>query len=260
MTTVPDHPNEMTGPDSADWSTAIGRAAMYSLLSRSLLFPTADGQETVRLELMPLLGSFSCRSDRCDALLAEAIEAHDTELDELRRAHGRIFTHIENQDCPVHEAAYSPGDVFRRADVMADVAAFYRAHGLQVGGTQRERVDHIATELEFMSFLARKEAYAIDRLGPDERGECRHSQEAFLRDHLSCWAPGLASRIHLLADHPFLCTIGLLLAAWIETDQEWLGVEPAADHNEPQPMPEPDDGLCGATSSATPVQLGSAPT
>ncbi len=256
MSLFPNPPDSTSAVAESDWSEAVGRAAMYGFLSRALLFPTANGYSSIRSELVPILESFSIRSAELRVALANAISTHGTDRDELRVAHSRLFTHIENQDCPVHESAFAPGDVFRRADVMADIAAFYTAHGLQTGGVERERIDNIATELEFMSFLARKEAYAIQHLGVDEREECRRSQQGFLRDHLACWATGFASRVQLLADHRFFEAICALLAAWIEAEKGYLEVEAAADRSEPQPLPEPDDGLCGVTSADTPVQIG----
>jgi TorA maturation chaperone TorD len=243
-----------------EWETAIGRAAIYGFIARSLLFPTTDARDSVRVELVPLLDGLSSSSRKLNELLAEAIAVDVTDPDELRRAHGRIFTHIENQDCPSHESSYCPGDVFRRADLMADVAGFYKAHGLRVGGQRRERVDHITTELEFMSFLARKEAYAIENLGPEEVAECRRSEDHFLRDHVGCWVPGFASRLQLVADHPFFAGIGSLLSVWIETDLDWRGVEPAARLTEPQPLPPPTDDSCGANThetAGTPVEIRS---
>lgn len=245
-----------------DWETALVRAAIYGLIARSLLYPTTETREAVRTEVAPLLEGLSSSSPKLDELLTEVLDAQGIEIEELRGAHGRVFTHIENQDCPAHESAYSPGDVFRRADVMADVAAFYRAHGLKAGGRRRERVDHITTELEFLSFLARKEAYAIENLGADEIEECRRSQEHFLRDHVGCWAPGFAARLQVVADHPFFVAVGSLLAAWLEADLDWLGVEPSNPSMEPQPLPPPDDGLCGAEVGDlvdTPVEIGSRP-
>jgi DMSO reductase family type II enzyme chaperone len=250
------HEPEITDTDR---EVAIGRAAVYAFLAHALLFPTAEAHASARLELLPLVRAVSSTAPTFDALLVDALVAYNIDLDELRRAHGRVFTHIENQDCPAHESAYCPGDVFRRADVMADVAAFYRAHGLQVGGTRRERVDHITTELEFLSFLARKEAYAIEHLGPDEIEECQRSQEHFLRDHVGRWAPGFADRLQTVADHQFFVTIGSLLAAWLEADLSSLAIEPGDEWTEPQPLPPPDDGMCGvdAADVGTPVNIRS---
>ncbi|MCP4224329.1 MAG: molecular chaperone TorD family protein [Actinomycetia bacterium] len=253
-----DEKRQSSAGDNAEWMAAVGRAAIYGFLSRSLLFPTSESRDSLHHELVPLLGSMSSSSGELDELIAAAVRANDIDLEELRFAHGRVFTHIENKDCPAHESAYSPGDVFRRADLMADVAAFYRAHGLHLGGTQRERVDHITTELEFMSFLARKEAYAIENLGPEQVEECQRSQTHFLCDHLGCWAGGFSDRLQIVADHPYFVATGSLLSAWIETDLTWLDVEPVARQSEPQPLPPPDDSSCGADTDdmGSPVEIG----
>jgi TorA maturation chaperone TorD len=254
---VNDEPRHRSEATAIEWEAAIGRAAIYGFIARSLLFPTQETRQAIRLEVIPVLEGLSSPSATLGELLADAVDAHDLDLEELRRAHGRVFTHIENQDCPAHESAYCPGDVFRRADVMADVAAFYKAHGLQAGGSRRERVDHVTTELEFLSFLARKEAYAIDNLGPDEIEECRRSQEHFLLDHVGCWVPGFAARLQVVADHPFFVAIGSLLATWIEADLAWLGVEPSLRLTDPQPLPPPDDDGCGADISVSQVEIRS---
>jgi TorA maturation chaperone TorD len=245
---------------SEELEVAIGRAAIYGFLARSLLFPTEGIRESVHAELIPLLRGMSLASVELEALLASGIEVQVVDLQELRRAHGRVFTHIENQDCPAHESAYCPGDVFRRADVMADVAAFYKAHGLSAGGDRQERVDHITTELEFLSFLARKQAYALENLGPDEVEECERSQKHFLRDHVGCWVPGFADRLQVVADHPFFMAIGALMETWIEADLDWLGVEAQSRLTEPQPLPPPGDDGCGADVDGftnTPVEIRS---
>lgn len=256
MTNSPEAPSSNPPEPSRDWEYAVGRAVLYSFLSRCLLFPTPDIRRTIQSEILPLVRSLTFDSAPLENLLAEAVAVQAVDIDELRRAHGLVFTHIENGDCPAHESAYNPGDVFRRADVMADVAAFYRAHGLTASGTYHERIDHITTELEFMSFLGRKEAHAIETLGDAEIEECRRSQRHFLRDHLACWAPGLAARVQLVSEHRFYAATAALLEGWIDADCRLLDVTPAVSLFEPQPLPLPDDGLCAATGEGVPVEIG----
>ena len=241
-----------------DWELALGRSAVYGFLAQSLVYPDAQMCESINRHYRPLLSGLTFSSSEVEAALLVAMSAFEGEQGELRRAHSSVFTHIENQDCPAHESAYSPGDVFRRADVMADIAAFYRAHGVKAGGLRRERVDHIATELEFLSFLARKEANAIANLGPAEIGECRRSQAHFLRDHVACWAPGFANRLTLSCNGSYLLSIGSLLGVWIEADVEFLGVEPAMQLADAQPPPPYDVGFCGADvgEGAIAVEIG----
>jgi TorA maturation chaperone TorD len=248
---------------SPEWEEATARSALYSFLSRSLALPTAAQRETLLGAVTPLVDLIELGDGELDRLLTTAIAEQRAAGDDLRRVHQGVFTHIESQDCPPYETAFEQRDVFRQTAVMADVAGFYRAHGLKVGGVERERPDHIGTEMEFMAFMARKEAYALDHLGPEEVEECRRTQAHFLRDHLGRWAPAFGLRMSGVTDHPVFVAVGLLLAAWIQADMESWGVLPSEQLSEPQPMGPPDDGSCAAddatgheVAESVPVTIG----
>jgi TorA maturation chaperone TorD len=232
----------------AEWETAVGRAAVYGFCATALAYPTPDrAGGLAQLAERGLAGIHTGRPDLDRALARAAAFAsvHDpATVAARRRAWLRVFSAVESQDCPAHEATFDTNDVFRQAHLMADVAGFYRAHGLAVGGEERERPDHIASELEYVGFLARKEAYAIEHLGPPERRECVRTQRAFLGDHLGRWAPSFGRRLERIASEPLLETVGALVAAWVEADLDHLDVAPAANLDEPAPPPPPDDGSC----------------
>lgn len=244
------------------WECAISRSARYELLARALAYPSEDQLSALRTRAVPAAIGRDADPPALALAVSELARALDAPLAELRDAHTHVFTHIEPEDCPPYESGYGPADVFRQTEVMADVAAFYRAHGLRVGGTERERPDHICTELEFMAFMARKEAYALDCLGGDEVHECRRTQAHFLRDHLGCWGPDFGRRVAAVARHPLPVAAGRLLAVWLEVDMATLGVEPIAHLSEPAPRCAPDeDDSCGTTCepascmSASPVEF-----
>lgn len=228
------------------WEEATARSAVYSFLARSLALPTDPQRRVLADAVVPLVEQIDTGDEELNRLIAEAVHRQREAGPELRRAHQGVFTHIESQDCPPYETAYDHRDVFRQSSVMADVAGFYRAHGLKTGGVERERPDHIGTELEFMAFMARKEAYALDHLGPDEVAECQRTQAHFLADHLGRWASSFGLRMAGVASHPAFAAAGRLLAAWIEADMAAWGVTPSERLNEPQPPEPPDDGTCGA--------------
>ncbi len=237
---------------------ALARAAVYRLLAGSLAFPSIRSRQLLRDEVFPTLTGLRTGSKDLDDSLLDAMALHDGPLDGLRVTHGTVFTHIDSPDAPAYESAYCPGDVFRQAEVMADIAGFYLAHGVAVGGLDRERPDHIATELEFMAFLARKQAHALLELGQDEIEECEHSQRLFLGEHLGCWAQAFAARLQIVGAATPFASIGRLLAQWLATELDWLGVEPVATWTEPKPVPDPDDGSCGIDGAGlviTPVEL-----
>ena len=228
-----------------EWETALARSALYELLSRCLAYPSPSHREALRATVVPLVESISTGDPSVDDAIAAVLDGLAAPLDELRAAHTQVFTHIEPEDCPPYESAYGFAEIFRQTEVMADVAGFYRAHGLRVGGSERERPDNVVTELEFMSFMARKEAVALDQLGPEEIDECRRTQARFLQDHLGCWAVDFGRRLALVCEHPLLRATGTLLATWLEAELCALGVEPTARRSEPVPRPMPDDGACG---------------
>ena len=227
-----------------EWLQTMGRGAVYALLSRALAYPTIQNRDEIEARLIPLVGRIQL-AEPYGHLLRQALDARGATLDELARAHGRVFTAVESQDCPSYETAFVPGDVFRQAHTMADVAGFYRAHGLAVGGVDRVRPDHIAAEMEFMGFMARKEAHAARHLTPGRVNECRKTQRTFLREHLGAWGPGFGRRLAAVAEDPFYGAIGELLAEWLELDMATQRIEPTERLDQPMPQPAPDDGSCG---------------
>lgn len=239
-----------------EWETAVGRAAVYMLLARSLTHPSADSSDDVSASLAPLLDTLETGDDGITRLVHELLSQWRAPLREREEGHIRLFTHIDPEDCPPYESAYWSEDIFFQTHVMADVAGFYRAHGLRVGGRGRERHDHIGTELEFVAFMAQKEAVALEDRDLSRAAECRATQVAFLRDHLGCWGPGFGRRIALLARHPLHDVAGQLLERFIEADLEAYGIEPLARLDEPRARFEPDDGSCGVSGpGATPVEI-----
>lgn len=249
---------------TAEWETALTRAAMYELLVHSFAYPTDAHRDALRTTVRPVLAGLTTGSPAVDVPLSNLLRSLDDPLDAVRAEHAAIFTHIEPMDCPPYESAHVPSDIFRQTEVMADVAGFYRAHGLFVGGSERERPDHIATELEFLAFMARKEAYALEHLGADEVVECRRTTEHFLRDHLGCWGPDFGRRVGIVGATSSIGVVGELLAAWLDADLAALGVAPAQRLSEPAPRAaHEDDDTCGASdctagdcSAAVSVETG----
>lgn len=238
---------------SQEWQTAVSRSLVYTFLSRALAHPAAEHLAVLTERVVPVLAEF-VDDEEAPAGLRDALRGVAAPLEELRDAHTAIFTMTVSPDCPDYETAYCGGDVFKQAHAMADVAGFYRAHGLEPGGQQYERPDHITTELEFMGFLARKEAYAIENLGKDEVQMCTEAQALFLQSHLGCWGPSLGRRIEAQAGQGSLYqAVGRALASWLAGECARFDVVPEQVLEEPTlDWLGPDDGECGA-EAGTPV-------
>ena len=246
-------PTAVEATPSAAWELAVARSFVYALLCRTLAYPTAAHHAALREIIIPALKVFDG-----DGETAELRRAIPDAIDQMRAEHTAIFSLTVSADCPDYESAYNSRDVFQQTQQMADVGGFYRAHGLQVGGDESERPDHITTELEFMSFLALKEAYALETCGGEELAAVVEAQTLFLRDHLACWGPGLGARIEARAGgvSPLFAAAGTLLTSWLAAECERLGVAPARVMAEPQlEWPEPDDGACGAAGDCPLISL-----
>ncbi|MFQ5599125.1 MAG: molecular chaperone [Candidatus Krumholzibacteriia bacterium] len=106
------------------------------------------------------------------------------ELDSLQALYGSLFGHTtRGRVCP-YEAEFGSDSPFQQTERLANLAGFYEAFGLIPSSLERERVDHIGCELEFLEFLSRKEAYALSPLDADMLRETRKATRLFLRDHL----------------------------------------------------------------------------
>lgn len=241
------------GKQSLAWQAAVTRSFIYAFLCRALAYPTAEHRAALQERIVPALDQMDVANET-----AAARRVIPDQLDDMRAEHTAIFSITVSPDCPDYESAYNSNDIVQQTQQMADVGGFYRAHGLEPGGSQTERPDHITTELEFMSFLALKEAYAIETLGADEIDMTREAQSLFLRDHLGCWGPGLGGRIEARAGSasPFYAATGGLLTNWLSAECARLEVVPANIITEPQlEWPEPDDGACGAAGDSPLIGL-----
>ena len=246
-------PSVVAATQSSAWTTAVTRSLVYAFLSRGLAYPTLEHQAVLRSYILPALEQMDTAKETAVARLQ--LPEH---LDDMRAEHTAIFSLTVSADCPDYESAYNPRDIFQQTQQMADVGGFYLANGLQAGGVQPERPDHITTELEFMSFLALKEAYALEHMGESEQAIAIETQSLFLRDHLGCWGPGLGDRIEARADgqSTFYAAVGALLTKWLSAECLRFNVAPVRIVAEGQlEWPEPDDGACGAAGDCPLISL-----
>jgi TorA maturation chaperone TorD len=242
---------QASGPQAAD--DALRRSAAYRFLSLALL-PGQDDPGTLVHAGADALGAFRMTASSDKGVPQETVEMigrllHAAAGASLREEYYRTFGHQISKDCPLYETQYGAGHVFQQAQDLADIAGFYQAFGLEVAESAGERPDHISLELEFMSILTYREAYAWLHHGPDQVAQLRETQQAFLRDHLSRWVPVLARLVRRRTDGIYRYLVDLA-AAWVATEAAALGL-PAIDEVEyrPEPSLDPAESLpsCGVS-------------
>jgi TorA maturation chaperone TorD len=234
----------LTTKTENDIIEATGRFSLYSLLATGFMFPTADRLDTLKSTLIPALSQFDLGAD-LDAAGDLTTGSLPPDVDTFRRQYMELFPPIASQDAPGYETGYRGDGVFQQTAILADIAGFYRAHGLRAGGPERERPDHITVQLEFMAVLAKKEVMAL-RVGDVDRASiCRDTAAKFLTDHLGCWGRSFGLRASSVSSSPWYRALTELLTIWLETDIEILGVQPVEIADTPIPQPPPDDRSCG---------------
>jgi hypothetical protein len=123
---------------------------------------------------------------------------------QMQALYDATFGLVLSNKCPAYETEFSRQTfVISRSQQMADIGGFYRAFGLDKSPDARDRIDHIALELEFMAFLIAKEAHAQAQGGDGaavNASVCRDAQFAFFRDHLAWWAPAFGLMLRRRAD------------------------------------------------------------
>jgi DMSO reductase family type II enzyme chaperone len=157
---------------------------------------------------------------------------HPGAFDAFHEDYITAFGHAARGSCPINEIEYGDlkADPLFQPHRLADLAAFYRAFGVELGSDADERHDHLAIELEFMAVLAAQEARALNT-GPDhgalETG--RDAQRTFLREHLGRWTPAFARRLIRAVGEGPLGALARFTLAFIEAECRRLGVTPGSE-------------------------------
>lgn len=159
------------------------------------------------------------------------------------------FGHAARGDCPLNEIEYGElgADPLFQPQRLADLAAFYRAFGMEVADGAAERPDHIGMELEFMSVLAAKEAYAcVHGLDEDRCALGRDAQKKFLREHLGRWAPAFARRLARAATDDALAALAEFTRDFILAECARFGLSPGSEDLLLRPVDEAAENLCAS--------------
>jgi TorA maturation chaperone TorD len=145
-------------------------------------------------------------------------------VSDIQHEYDRLFSHRTTVLCPIYEVEYDRNRAVSQGPTLADIAGFYRAFGLELAVD--ERPDHLALELEFMSFLAYKEALALQNNLLEQAEICRDAQKKFLEAHLGCWVKLFAETLLRESQLEFYTTLATELKEFIESECALLGAQP----------------------------------
>ena len=109
---------------------------------------------------------------------------------------------------PAVESSYDPNALAGRGPLMADIAGFHEAFAYKPSRPPAEVPDHIAVELDFLSYLAFKNAFARSRNKTADAGITAKAYASFLEDHLRTWLHPFRQRLDQ-AGSPFYARAAL---------------------------------------------------
>ena len=132
-------------------------------------------------------------------------------LDQWLSSHGQLFGHTARGVVCPYEAEYGQEGLFEQPRRLAKIMGFYSAFGLAPRENERERPDHLSCELEFLDFLSRKEALALELGDEPTRSETHKALRLFLKDHAGRVGPGFARALQEKEPQGFYGRLGDVL-------------------------------------------------
>jgi len=113
---------------------------------------------------------------------------------------------------PAVESSYDPNALAGRGPLLADIAGFHEAFAYRPSKRPAEVPDHIAVELDFLSYLAFKTAFALHSGQKEESRVTANAFSRFLEDHLCTWVEAFRERLDRSAS-PFYARVALTVGA-----------------------------------------------
>jgi DMSO reductase family type II enzyme chaperone len=204
---------------------ALCRSALYEAVALGFRPPV---RETVRRLASPAARGLAVAARFAAgleaAVLAEAVAAAAPSPGVLADAHRRLFGVTARGPVPLCETEYGDENPFLQPQELADIGGFYAAFGLAMVAGSTERVDHVSCEAEFLLFLARREAAALEQGDGAAREATVRAARLFLRDHFGRWVPALAARLERAEAGGFYAALARLAAAFVRAECRRLGV------------------------------------
>jgi DMSO reductase family type II enzyme chaperone len=233
---------------------AAARAFLYRFVAEAFRYPEAEGWSWLCNPATHWVARMTARTlaepDRPD--LAQRLEAllqhfSPDQFDAFNDDYIAAFGHAARGICPLNEIEYGDlkADALFQPHRLADLAAFYRAFGLEITEDATERQDHLCVELEFMSALAAKEAYGLEhQFDEPDLAVDRDAQKKFLREHLGRWTPAFTRRLARAVGDCALGDLAHFTGEFIAAECQRFGVMPGSEDLALRPADESAQNVC----------------
>jgi len=194
----------------------------YRLLSASLYQPSSEWGEAdlfghLRQALQTVAPSVAERVDDMEGSLKELGET------ELAVVYSRLFVGPFSLEAPPYGSFYLEPEKKVMGETTVAVRNFYLQAGLVLDENFEELPDHMAVELEFLSYLLQRAAAAAGD-APESAAYWINLRRDFIRMYLGGWYAAFCAAIRTATDNPFYRAHADCLEAVIGRDTELLGL------------------------------------
>jgi TorA maturation chaperone TorD len=254
-----------TLPFTADPALLFARRTCYRFMSLALADPRNDTfsqlahPETRKLVLesaemlreertavtLPLARGERPLSELDPAMIFARLPCSAAELNTL---YENTFGLLGGSKCPPYATEYVPSRfTFQRSNMLADVAGFYHAFGLQTSSSHPDRPDHVSLQCEFLAQLLQLQLRSMSALPGEcveslatQAATCQKASHRFLQEHFAWWAPSFARLMTQQGSGGFYEAVGHFLAAFVAAERGFAGIGPPNRSAEPSPIENAD--------------------
>lgn len=159
------------------------------------------------------LRQISPGADLFSAAMATAIQMYSQE--ELSVEYARLFLGPFETKVPPYGSIYLNRERMVMGDSTMEVIQFYEEMGLSRNKDCMDLPDHIAVELEFMSYLIYKETEALEKSDFATALEMIKKQERFLDKFLGRWIAPFCEKIKESTDNGFYSALADCAALFV---------------------------------------------
>jgi len=201
--------------DSPEGKLAAARSRAYGAMAQAFEYPDDEFCGEIRAgtlsqaleEILSAVGP-----DRVEGADWSAL-SQAGEDDELAVEFTRLFDiGASGPPCPLYGGLYGGA----RMKTMEETIRFYNYFGLTMAEDPRELPDHLTTELEFLHFLAFREAEALQR--GEGADSYRRAQRDFIARHPGRWIPKLRQKLEQQKPMPFFLELVRRIECLLERD------------------------------------------
>jgi TorA maturation chaperone TorD len=164
---------------------------------------------------------------------------------DLNNLYEANFGLLGGSKCPPYEIEYVPSKfTFQRSNMLADIAGFYSAFGLQTSSSNPDRPDHVVLECEFLAQLLQLQWQAMEGTGlesPTQAHICHEATQRFLREHVVWWLPAFAKLLARQDPGGYYEAVAQFLAALVAAERALAHIDPPHRSVEPSPIENADE-------------------